>query len=91
MIPAFDRGEIEAVSRLDNDEDFQLFRNYLQKAINKIALKSMEMSGIEGEKVRGGGLALAVLRDNIDAAKQTIELEKERKKMTNLDRDPISP
>lgn len=91
MIPAFDREEIEAVSRLDNDEDFQLFRNYLQKAINKIALKSMEMSGIEGEKVRGGGLALAVLRDNIDAAKQTIELERERKKMTNLDRDPISP
>lgn len=91
MIPAFDRGEIEAVSRLDNDEDFQLFRNYLQKAINQIALKSMEMSGIEGEKARGGGLALAVLRDNIDAAKQTIELERERKKMTNLDRDPISP
>ena len=91
MIPAFSKELIDAVVRLENDNDFKLFTDYIKTSIREMAISSVEMSGVEADKVKGGCIAMMELRDMITSAKAVYEAEKERRKMAEIDRDPISP
>ena len=88
---AFNKEQLDAASRLQNNQDFKTLINYLTAEVTELALKSTRQAGDIGEKLKGGCIALQELRDMYIEAPAVIQAEKERDEMALLDRDPISP
>jgi hypothetical protein len=91
MLGTLDRKEVEAIDRLMRDGDFLLLVEYIKRSCTDLALSACNVSGPEGEKIKGGSLVLQELRDSILFSKDVVKRYREQDQLPPLERDPISP
>lgn len=91
MIESFTRKETEAVDRLMRDGDFLVLVEYIKRNCTGLALAACQVSGPEGEKIKGGSLVLQEVRDAIMFTKDVIKRYRDEDQLPPLERDTISP
>ena len=78
MLSNFGTDMLEACARLDGDQDFNTIKKYLAGELNILMDISLSMEGPEMAKVQGAALLIRDFMRNIDQARETIKVIKDR-------------